>query len=84
MGLRAEVAALRKLGQQTRMGRPTFRGPTDNSRAGMSRSPFALRFTGKVGTSAMAYLARWRFLVAADRLVHASDPLSAIAAALAF
>ncbi len=48
-------------------------------RAGMSRSIFALRFKETVGTSAMAYLTRWRMLLAGDRLANSSDPISRIA-----
>jgi AraC-like DNA-binding protein len=48
-------------------------------RAGMSRSVFALRFREKVGVPAMEYLTRWRMLRAADRLVHSSDSVLAIA-----
>ena len=33
-------------------------------RSGMSRSIFALKFKGKVGTSPMEYLTRWRMLLA--------------------
>ncbi len=35
---------------------------------GMSRSPFAARFTTLVGESPLAYLARWRMQVAARLL----------------
>src|SRR5262249_25447977 len=35
---------------------------------GMSRSPFASRFTALVGTSPLAYLARWRMQLAAGML----------------
>jgi AraC-like DNA-binding protein len=52
--------------------------------AGMSRSIFALRFKQTVGTSAMEYLTRWRMLLAGDRLVNSSDPISEIAPSLGY
>ena len=51
---------------------------------GMSRSTFALRFKETVGTSPMEYLTRWRMLVAGDKLVNSSDPISAIALSLGY
>jgi AraC-like DNA-binding protein len=53
-------------------------------RVGMSRSVFALRFRGVVGTTPMEYLTRWRMLLAADRLKNSSDGLSAIAQSLGY
>jgi AraC-like DNA-binding protein len=53
-------------------------------RAGMSRSTFALKFKQTVGASPMGYLARWRMLVAGDRLTNSSEPIAAIAAALGY
>ncbi|MBT9332053.1 AraC family transcriptional regulator [Acidipila sp. 4G-K13] len=53
-------------------------------RVGMSRSVFALRFRKVVGATPMEYLARWRMLLAADRLKHSSDGLSAIAQSLGY
>jgi AraC-like DNA-binding protein len=53
-------------------------------RAGMSRSIFALKFKALVGAPPMAYLTRWRMLLAADKLVHSSDPVSRIALALGY
>ena len=53
-------------------------------RVGMSRSAFALRFKGKVGTSAMEYLTQWRMRRAGDKLVNTSDPVSAIALSLGY
>ena len=47
--------------------------------AGMSRSIFAARFRETVGVTPFEYLARWRMLLAADRLMHSHDPISAIA-----
>ncbi len=54
------------------------------SAAGMSRSSFAQKFRQTVGTPAMEYLARWRMLLAADRLRHGSDPISMIAPSLGY
>ncbi|PZM17160.1 AraC family transcriptional regulator [Rhizobium tubonense] len=54
------------------------------ARAGMSRSTFALKFKQTVGTSPMEYLTRWRMLLAGDRLVNSSDPVSAIALSLGY
>lgn len=53
-------------------------------RVGMSRSVFALRFREIVGATPMEYLARWRMLLAADRLKNSSDGLSAIAQSLGY
>jgi AraC-like DNA-binding protein len=53
-------------------------------RVGMSRSVFALRFRETVGATPMEYLARWRMLLAADRLKNSSDRLSAIAQSLGY
>jgi AraC-like DNA-binding protein len=52
--------------------------------AGMSRSTFAVKFKETVGASPIEYLARWRMLVAGDRLVNSSDPVSAIALSLGY
>ncbi|WP_165184844.1 AraC family transcriptional regulator [Caulobacter soli] len=53
-------------------------------RVGMSRSAFAKRFKETVGTSPMEYLARWRMLLAGDRLAHSADPVSVIALSLGY
>ncbi len=53
-------------------------------RAGMSRSTFALKFKDTVGDSAMEYLTRWRMLLAGDKLVNSSDPISEIALSLGY
>ncbi|MBW4696740.1 MAG: helix-turn-helix domain-containing protein [Aphanocapsa lilacina HA4352-LM1] len=53
-------------------------------RAGVSRSTFALKFKETVGASPMAYLTRWRMLLAGDRLANSSDPVSVIALALGY
>jgi AraC-like DNA-binding protein len=52
--------------------------------AGMSRSTFALRFKETVGKSPMDYLTHWRMLLAADRLAHTGDSVSAIALSLGY
>jgi len=54
------------------------------ARAGMSRSSFALRFKQTVGASPMEYLARWRMLLAGDRLANSNDPVSVIALSLGY
>ena len=53
-------------------------------RAGMSRSTFALKFKGTVGSSPMDYLTRWRMLLAGDRLTNSGDPVSVIALSLGY
>ena len=52
--------------------------------AGLSRSSFAARFTATVGEPAMAYLTRWRMMLAADRLASGRMPVSAIAPAVGY
>ncbi len=54
------------------------------ARAGMSRSTFALKFKQTVGKAPMEYLARWRMLLAGDRLANAGDPVSVIALSLGY
>ena len=54
------------------------------SRAGMSRSAFALRFKKKVGISVIEYLTRWRMLLAGDRLMNSHDSVSDIALSLGY
>lgn len=51
--------------------------------AGMSRSSFALAFRERVGETPMAYLTRWRMLLAAERLT-AGDAISLIAPSLGY
>ena len=53
-------------------------------RAGMSRSIFALKFKQKVGSSPMEYLARWRMMLAGDRLTNSGDSISEIALSLGY
>lgn len=52
--------------------------------AGMSRSTFALRFRETVGETPMDYIARWRMLLAADRLTNTDEPLTTIALSLGY
>ncbi|MCD2184958.1 AraC family transcriptional regulator [Rhizobium sp. GN54] len=52
--------------------------------AGMSRSTFALRFKERVGEPPMQYVARWRMLLACDRLENSSDSVSAVAVSLGY
>lgn len=52
--------------------------------AGMSRSIFAQRFREKVGEAPIAYLTRWRMMLAADRLVSGRDPLAKTARDLGY
>jgi AraC-like DNA-binding protein len=54
------------------------------SEAGMSRSVFAKRFRDQVGEAPIAYLTRWRMLVAGDRLTRTSDTLAQIARGLGY
>ncbi|HEY8013887.1 MAG TPA: AraC family transcriptional regulator, partial [Dongiaceae bacterium] len=54
------------------------------ARAGMSRSTFALKFKEAVGKAPLEYLARWRMLLAGDRLANSSDPVSVIALSLGY
>lgn len=51
---------------------------------GMSRSFFALRFKETVGSTPMEYLARWRMMLAGDRLRNTDDPIAAIASSLGY
>jgi AraC-like DNA-binding protein len=50
----------------------------------MSRSTFALKFKKTVGESPMEYLARWRMLLAGDRLANSSDSVSVISLSLGY
>ena len=52
--------------------------------AGMSRTMFAERFRAVMGETPMQYLARWRMLLACDRLEHADDRLATIAVDLGY
>jgi AraC-like DNA-binding protein len=53
-------------------------------RVGMSRSIFALRFKKTVGATPMEYLARWRMLLAGDRLTSTDEPIAAVAGSLGY
>ncbi|MGE7370359.1 AraC family transcriptional regulator [Neorhizobium sp. NPDC001467] len=53
-------------------------------RAGMSRSKFALKFKSVSGTSPIAYLTRWRMMLACQRLTSGSEPVSRIALSLGY
>lgn len=52
--------------------------------AGVSRTVFAQRFKALVGSTAMDYLARWRMLLAADRLRSGGESVSSIAFSLGY
>lgn len=52
--------------------------------ASMSRSSFAVRFKEAVGESAMAYLTRWRMMVAADLLADATTSIAVVAPAVGY
>jgi AraC-like DNA-binding protein len=52
--------------------------------AGMSRSIFAQRFREKVGETPIAYLTRWRMMLAAERLAASREPLAQIAQSLGY
>ncbi|HVM63019.1 MAG TPA: AraC family transcriptional regulator [Verrucomicrobiae bacterium] len=52
--------------------------------ARLSRSAFAERFTSTVGLPPMAYLTRWRMLLAGQRLRESSDTLAQVAAAVGY
>ncbi len=54
------------------------------ARAGMSRSVFAQRFREKVGETPMAYLSRWRMMLAAERLAAGRRPSALIAHAVGY
>ena len=58
--------------------------PALAERAGMSRTTFALKFKETVGQPPMAYLTRWRMLLAGDRLANSTDPVSVIALSLGY
>ena len=53
-------------------------------RVGMSRSVFALRFRRTVGSTPMEYLARWRMMLAAERIKSSSEGLAEIAQSLGY
>lgn len=53
-------------------------------RAGMSRSTFAQLFRGRVGEPPVAYLTRWRMLLAAERLETSPARLAEVARAVGY
>lgn len=53
-------------------------------RAGMSRTIFAARFKETVGSSVMDYLARWRMLLAGDKLTNSHTSVSTVALELGY
>lgn len=52
--------------------------------AGMSRSIFAQRFRAKVGETPIAYLTRWRMMLAGEQLVAGRDTLAQTAHSLGY
>ena len=54
------------------------------SRGGLSRSIFAQRFRERVGETPIGYLARWRMMLARNRLTDGRDPLGTIANSLGY
>lgn len=52
--------------------------------AAMSRTAFALRFKQVAGVTPMAYLTRWRMLLAAERLTTSRQSLAEISSALGY
>jgi len=52
--------------------------------AGVSRTVFAQRFKALVGGTAMDYLARWRMLIATDRLRRGGENVASIAYSLGY
>ena len=54
------------------------------SQAGMSRSVFAQRFRQRVGETPIAYLTRWRMMLAGERLANGRGPLAQTARSLGY
>ena len=50
----------------------------------MSRSTFAEHFRARAGETPIAYLTRWRMMLAADRLEHGDDTIARIAGSLGY
>ncbi len=50
----------------------------------MSRSTFAQKFKEMAGETPMEYLARWRMLLAGDKLENSGESVSAIALSLGY
>lgn len=53
-------------------------------RAGMSRSTFAERFRDRLGETPIAYLTRWRMVLAAEKLLQGRDTVARIAISLGY
>lgn len=53
-------------------------------RAGMSRTSFAVRFKGTVGSAPITYLTRLRMMLASDRLSTSNDAIHVVAEALGY
>lgn len=52
--------------------------------AAMSRSTFAQRFRERVGETPIAYLTRWRMMLAGERLVNGRDTIARVAMSLGY
>ncbi|MCE8030073.1 AraC family transcriptional regulator [Halomonas daqingensis] len=52
--------------------------------AGMSRSTFAERFRQRTGETPIAYLTRWRMMLACEKLTHGGDTLARIATSVGY
>ncbi len=55
-----------------------------SAQAYMSRSTFAERFRERAGETPIAYLTRWRMMLAAEELVHGRDTLAQIAVSVGY
>ena len=54
------------------------------SQAGLSRSIFAQRFRDKVGETPIAYLTRWRMMLAGERLASGRESLAQTARSIGY
>ena len=54
------------------------------ARAGMSRSGFAERFRERTGETPIAYLTRWRMMLAGEKLIQGRDTLARISMSLGY
>lgn len=54
------------------------------NRAGMSRTAFARRFRERVAETPIAYLTRWRMMLAAERLVEGDETLARVAQSVGY
>ncbi|MET0338675.1 MAG: AraC family transcriptional regulator [Caulobacter sp.] len=52
--------------------------------SGLSRTIFAQRFRERMGETPIAYLTRWRMMLAADRLLDGGEPIGAIARSVGY